>query len=110
MIKLNAQKYGHKGDDIISRSLKSNWMEFKGFCKWNMVKYLERYIRINDLPWHKQIVFKIIGKGTKKDLVKAMDYYDRFMAEHKRQKRKHYHAIDVVTLWENYLRNDKIDI
>lgn len=74
----NSKKYGSKGFDIIEKMFVSSYEEGVGFCKGNILKYIERYNRVNEMTLFKKIYYWTCGKGTKADLRKAKDYQDRW--------------------------------
>ena len=74
----NSNKYGSKGFDIIEKMFNSSYEEGVGFCKGNILKYIERYNRVNKMTLYKKIYYWMCGKGTKSDLKKAKDYQDRW--------------------------------
>lgn len=70
----NTQKYGDKKDDIISQAFNDRYEYGVGFCKWNILKYLERHKRVSQMPLLKRCYYLMLGKGGKSDIDKAQDY------------------------------------
>lgn len=75
----NQKKYGNKKDDIISQMFAISYEHGEGFCKGNILKYITRYNNAANMPLFMRLWYKLNGKGTKSDLLKAEDYYSRLI-------------------------------
>ncbi len=64
----NARKYGESDDDIIARSYRLNKDAGDTWCRYNVMRYLERFMRKGNMKAQNVV-----------DLKKARDYLNRMI-------------------------------